>query len=133
MRPRPTRSTRTDTLCPYTTRVRSAPLQRSIPARAAMGQQREKRRRQVLLQLPQRQFAAAVGVLQVEVHRVTGQCGILHAPRLRRLPQEQVGPGAHVEPRKARVDTLGIGTQCGCRSEEHTSELQSLMRISYAV
>src|SRR3546814_2029546 len=23
--------------------------------------------------------------------------------------------------------------RCGCRSEEHTSELQSLMRISYAV
>src|SRR3546814_6022046 len=26
-----------------------------------------------------------------------------------------------------------VRTACGCRSEEHTSELQSLMRISYAV
>src|SRR3546814_5088388 len=32
--------------------------------------------------------------------------------------------------RKARAHVVGI---CGLRSEEHTSELQSLMRISYAV
>src|SRR3546814_5312067 len=30
-------------------------------------------------------------------------------------------------------DIDGIGISAGCRSEEHTSELQSLMRISYAV
>src|SRR3546814_4104120 len=29
--------------------------------------------------------------------------------------------------------TIGKVRQAGCRSEEHTSELQSLMRISYAV
>src|SRR3546814_10762378 len=29
--------------------------------------------------------------------------------------------------------TSGFCATCGCRSEEHTSELQSLMRISYAV
>src|SRR3546814_1043243 len=32
-------------------------------------------------------------------------------------------------------DLVGVGDirDCDCRSEEHTSELQSLMRISYAV
>src|SRR3546814_8891233 len=29
--------------------------------------------------------------------------------------------------------TVGVKTEAGSRSEEHTSELQSLMRISYAV
>src|SRR3546814_7566464 len=39
----------------------------------------------------------------------------------------------------ARIDPGAAGGSCGaldrltCRSEEHTSELQSLMRISYAV
>src|SRR3546814_3253908 len=31
------------------------------------------------------------------------------------------------------VNRSGVSQACGCRSEEHTSELQSLMRISYAV
>src|SRR3546814_6775072 len=31
------------------------------------------------------------------------------------------------------VHNLVVCTLCSCRSEEHTSELQSLMRISYAV
>src|SRR3546814_1679389 len=39
--------------------------------------------------------------------------------------------------RRARADDAGAGARRGCeidgRSEEHTSELQSLMRISYAV
>src|SRR3546814_754037 len=34
---------------------------------------------------------------------------------------------------KGIVDTLPSGVIAGYRSEEHTSELQSLMRISYAV
>src|SRR3546814_6201643 len=34
---------------------------------------------------------------------------------------------------KARLTALGEGFSCNARSEEHTSELQSLMRISYAV
>src|SRR3546814_2575858 len=37
---------------------------------------------------------------------------------------------ALVRPEPARADT---STEAGPRSEEHTSELQSLMRISYAV
>src|SRR3546814_1002417 len=72
---RPPRSTRTDTLFPYTTLFRS----------------------------PQRRLAAAGA-----------------GPAL--------GRGAH----RCRP-SLAVDRQRGLRSEEHTSELQSLMRISYAV
>src|SRR3546814_4468756 len=41
--------------------------------------------------------------------------------------------GADVPPVPAHVPLDGIGLCGGVRSEEHTSELQSLMRISYAV
>src|SRR3546814_5425386 len=34
---------------------------------------------------------------------------------------------------RALVDLIELGIRDGSRSEEHTSELQSLMRISYAV
>src|SRR3546814_6775606 len=34
---------------------------------------------------------------------------------------------------KVLSDSVSANTNCGWRSEEHTSELQSLMRISYAV
>src|SRR3546814_5918988 len=42
-------------------------------------------------------------------------------------PMVTIAPGDHV-----RIHIGGIGS-CAFRSEEHTSELQSLMRISYAV
>src|SRR3546814_6652685 len=35
--------------------------------------------------------------------------------------------------RDSRKSRSAAGRKAGCRSEEHTSELQSLMRISYAV
>src|SRR3546814_16755774 len=93
---RPPRSTRTETLFPYTTLFRSAALPQHME--------------------PQR----AVGNLR-------GQIDVV-GPIVERVEELGVGlPG----PRKALV-------QCGAgdvldRSEEHTSELQSLMRISYAV
>src|SRR3546814_2325821 len=79
---RPPRSTRTDTLFPYTTLFRSG--DRQLPA----------------------------GVPHL---RGSG------ADRARRAFGNQ----------EALADDLGRG--CSGRSEEHTSELQSLMRISYAV
>src|SRR3546814_6328221 len=52
-------------------------------------------------------------------------------------------PNGRTPPSAASARTAGIhrhrgcrrvaGSDAGCRSEEHTSELQSLMRISYAV
>src|SRR3546814_8517823 len=86
---RPPRSTRTDTLFPYTTLFRSSPAQRQFAA------------------LPQPQFhglrragQAAIGII------------VLH------IDDQHVAPCLQ---------------HAGRRSEEHTSELQSLMRISYAV
>src|SRR3546814_2608457 len=93
---RPPRSTRTDTLFPYTTLFRS-PLIRADDDEAPGGQfaviGRSQGRRQYLLYL----MCIWSGRNQV--------------PRLCRAARKQI------------VD----------RSEEHTSELQSLMRISYAV
>src|SRR3546814_10501789 len=79
---RPPRSTRTDTLFPYTTLFRSDRL----PAA-----RRERRDR--------------------------GRGGAAHRPR--------AGSGARTVSRRVATEQP--------RSEEHTSELQSLMRISYAV
>src|SRR3546814_12583834 len=100
MRRRPPRSTRTDTLCPYTTRFRSA-----AQWRAGV--------RQCLA--ADRGAARHLGFQGIRVQRfrrgvVAGHAGFCRRQR-------------------------GRGGACaeGGRSEEHTSELQSLMRISYAV
>src|SRR3546814_9844039 len=93
---RPPRSTRTDTLFPYTTRFRS------------LARNRNRHR---------------------EADTETVVDGLVQYPRLlgigRQLP-------AQFAPREGAVGALRI-EQRGIRSEEHTSELQSLMRISYAV
>src|SRR3546814_5859800 len=88
---RPPRSTRTDTLFPYTTLFRS-PDQRAL--------YRDRERRDGLL-LPLADF---------------GECQHVELPR-------QLFAAADLR----HYRNLAL------RSEEHTSELQSLMRISYAV
>src|SRR3546814_8328849 len=91
---RPPRSTRTDTLFPYTTLFRSHP-------RVAAEIQRD-----VILRLAAR---------DTELARQPERTHAVH---------------------QAEVDRLGGAALIGAdlrRSEEHTSELQSLMRISYAV
>src|SRR3546814_7032653 len=85
---RPPRSTRTDTLFPYTTLFRSHP--RRHPHRPGSG-----------------------FVVELRLH---------DAPPARR---RRAGPHSHASAERWRA--------AHCRSEEHTSELQSLMRISYAV
>src|SRR3546814_4892550 len=85
MRRRPPRSTRTDTLFPYTTLFRS-----SMDASRCLGQH-----------VADRDLAADDPVFVGFAHEL--QARVLHVVVQRR------------------------------RSEEHTSELQSLMRISYAV
>src|SRR3546814_5371087 len=93
MRRRPPRSTRTDTLFPYTTLFRSR-IERELGGAAL------KRR---AMHLGHRDPGRlGFGALAGEPHEVTDE------------PDQPVG-AQHV------------------RSEEHTSELQSLMRISYAV
>src|SRR3546814_7860143 len=95
---RPPRSTRTDTLFPYTTLVRSGLVERIAD------------RHPIEARPVRRLGEEAAG--EVVVAR-----GDRHAELLGGAPVElgrPSGPGA-------------------LRSEEHTSELQSLMRISYAV
>src|SRR3546814_6805153 len=48
-----------------------------------------------------------------------------------RWRSSQVAPSAVTCWSSGRSDR--VASECRCRSEEHTSELQSLMRISYAV
>src|SRR3546814_10786035 len=93
---RPPRSTRTDTLFPYTTLFRSGILFRIVIAGSFVG---------TGFPVLQRYEAAHHGD-----HRVPE----------RRLRDH------------AEIVELMLGF-CAERSEEHTSELQSLMRISYAV
>src|SRR3546814_5059784 len=96
MRRRPPRSTRTDTLFPYTTLFRSA-------GSVDLG-------------------AAGLGDLYghlTDAARAAVDQHLLAGPNIG--PVYQPFPGGDEDQRQ------------GCRSEEHTSELQSLMRISYAV
>src|SRR3546814_1503508 len=87
---RPPRSTRTDTLFPYTTLFRSA---RS----------------------------------DEDAHRPRlGLVGRRHSRRTDRQPQFECRRSPAETDSRSRAQTVW-------RSEEHTSELQSLMRISYAV
>src|SRR3546814_4599017 len=92
---RPPRSTRTDTLFPYTTLFRSR-AGREVDVVDVLG-------------------ARGVGL------RATEAAEVLHL--VAALVAEQVLDGVE---HRARMRLHG-------RSEEHTSELQSLMRISYAV
>src|SRR3546814_3109543 len=105
---RPPRSTRTDTLFPYTTLFRSrkdARAGRHLPLRSAA---------------PVRRDAQANDEHQPSRHtrRADGP------PRCR---QRRARGSEQVRQRAVRRALDGN------RSEEHTSELQSLMRISYAV
>src|SRR3546814_9376426 len=89
---RPPRSTRTDTLFPYTTLFRS--------------------------------------VLSLDAARAKAAT----IPSV--LVQKRLAEASRYDAKAARADILPKitgGVNAGRRSEEHTSELQSLMRISYAV
>src|SRR3546814_2513714 len=97
---RPPRSTRTDTLFPYTTLFRSE-NSRTGSGGAACYHKLE------------RSLAGSVR---------PGRSGCANLLN---------GPADRVDQDAIRV-TVGTGAAMG-RSEEHTSELQSLMRISYAV
>src|SRR3546814_4411042 len=109
---RPPRSTRTDTLFPYTTPVRSSDLeiQRSVE----------------FLHLPRQ------AMLVQHVHEGIG-VHLLHVEHAVTAPRA----GDHHRGADHRGHAGGVAhrliARFGERSEEHTSELQSLMRISYAV
>src|SRR3546814_1750530 len=95
---RPPRSTRTDTLFPYTTLFRSRGARRG----GRLGAARQRRR--------------------------------LARARDHAVPQTDAEAARRVLALAARADRARLVLRRhAARSEEHTSELQSLMRISYAV
>src|SRR3546814_3313653 len=122
MIPLPPRSTRTDTLFPYTTLFRSADLSRSCGARA---QSRCPCRGTLTRHPSDRQY----GTLHVVVRRRQdvrlSRADPLHR---RRAGADQSHQRFDDEPSYSPSRSF-----FRTRSEEHTSELQSLMRISYAV
>src|SRR3546814_10232935 len=101
---RPPRSTRTDTLFPYTTLFRSRPLKRLELERVA----------DVLFHLPVTRIDRKT-VAELDAGDAGRIVNIVRTP----VEYRTGGPRS---PFRVQV-----------RSEEHTSELQSLMRISYAV
>src|SRR3546814_2028086 len=107
---RPPRSTQTDTLCPYTTRFRShAPVRRRLGT-ATFGTLKSMPSHAKPASFQAAQFRAALGRFPTGVTVITAEHPDTGAP---------IG--------------LTISSFNSVRSEEHTSELQSLMRISYAV
>src|SRR3546814_1546772 len=114
MRRRPPRSTRTDTLFPYTTLFRSA------PGAIGTGHQGAGGNRGGADSGARRDSAAGTGGGGFDPDPVVG-----NADRGTRFGE----PGTRVG---GAAGALRQGNRYQ-RSEEHTSELQSLMRISYAV
>src|SRR3546814_6393761 len=103
MRRRPPRSTRTDTLFPYTTLVRSQEREPDAPVR----------------EIGKADEGAGRDAQQFVDHEVGALSG------LQRLRQDRI-----IERVVGIIGEVAVGV--ALRSEEHTSELQSLMRISYA-
>src|SRR3546814_5303336 len=128
---RPPRSTRTDTLFPYTTLFRSACL-RGIAQYIKAAFKRGVRHggkvyvRGDVLQACVYQWLA-VGMMAEVAHQGAFVALRMVVLALRKTVVDQQG-GAALQP-CAHLGNPGLGP----RSEEHTSELPSLMRISYAV
>src|SRR3546814_3313564 len=104
---RPPRSTRTDTLFPYTT------LFRSLDACLRLGAD-------VIVNTDGDNQYCGADIPALVRPILDGTADLVVGDR-------RTSEVAHFSPFKKRLQRLGS------RSEEHTSELQSLMRISYAV
>src|SRR3546814_7167781 len=120
---RPPRYTQTSTLFPYTTLFRSPRAGGAKPAAPcpAYGRRRGGRAMEPPLFAPRRLLPVGL------VHRQILAAGQPHRQQLWRPQSRLLLPAAF---RLCGGRRIGL---CNIRSEEHTSELQSLMRISYAV
>src|SRR3546814_7961712 len=123
---RPPISTRTDTLFPYTTLFRSAlphaALEQPVAEIADAGAGIENDRLAAGLHLDAGGIAT-----KADVARRRRRDAAAHAPELHLEAHRRALPA------QRRPPSAGGQRHLGQRSEEHTSELQSLMRISYAV
>src|SRR3546814_5024445 len=123
MRRLPPRSTRTDTLFPYTTLFRSGGKRELVAHRPADGEHA------VRVARYDDQARGPLVHPQVEAVRV-GAGGLLHGEAV----DGQLSPTRDVLALDLEIaQCADVGHWSSFRSEEHTSELQSLMRISYAV
>src|SRR3546814_4626974 len=136
---RPPRSTRTDTLFPYTTLFRSAPSKLSSLAKTA--QLSPARGESLPLPFKPRQhvhrvdtdFGDGVAAFHDEERRFAQPGDGLADPQVVGALQLELRDRVLLESVDAERDHQNFRRVSGDRSEEHTSELQSLMRISYAV
>src|SRR3546814_7722915 len=115
---RPPRSTRTDTLFPYTTLFRSV-KEEQVP------------RMRIGMEYAGAEELMHVGIEQRARQRGSGRGSVrgLQAGAVAAVLHQHVAGGV-------RLDDMRLGDagqSIKHRSEEHTSELQSQMRISYAV
>src|SRR3546814_3295836 len=144
MKRRTPRSTRTDTLFPHTTLFRSArPRDRAIGGEAQLDLLRQvegdvRARQEIII--------AALGAVDEQLAVRIGVDAIAVAGRVDRdhiglaiadrgnvgLDPAQADIAAERHAARLRFE-IGEAVECIDRSEEHTSELQSLMRSSYAV
>src|SRR3546814_9251153 len=120
---RPPRSTRTDTLFPYTTLFRSIGVGIGKARRGPLHRPRH--------HLPAAQRKEEFGRQRGDRPIAGPDKAAIARPR--RAPQPRISGERRTEHRhigaKGQVRLIDVAG----RSEEHTSELQSLMRISYAV
>src|SRR3546814_11931461 len=132
---RPPRSTRTDTLCPFTTLFRSrAAVRRLLSARDIDDEEAST----LFLRFPEYSFLRARPdqvAWQALALRDSKPGDVVVAVRSLDAGDHALEVFVHSPDRDGlfaaiviSLDRLGVQ-----RSEEHTSELQSLMRISYAV
>src|SRR3546814_7831002 len=126
---RPPRSTRTDTLLPYTTLFRSRRCDRGAAHRLARDAVRH---RALVHDLDHRLRHLFLSLRRVAHARRAG--AVSRAPGARGRPADAAVAdiaAAHLPEGKGRNRPRDLGDDD--RSEEHTSELQSLMRLAYAV
>src|SRR3546814_8457869 len=126
---RPPRSKRTDTLFPYTTLFRSA-LAPACPILPPLGPQ-----------MPRKHRGRHAQPMGANIEGKPGQLACFLPPSIagekatdiEAIPQRQRCSHSVKMVRQTNRSLKMTGELMMHRSEEHTSELQSLMRISYAV
>src|SRR3546814_4437502 len=123
MRRRPPRSTRTDTLFPYTTLFRSRHPS-IVSSNLSINVHTRRSAPPLTTEYYPRIFEGHADMLRIS--RTDTQLEVVMFKSL--LPSAAAAFALLLMPAAASAHTKLIG-----RSEEHTSELQSLMRISYAV
>src|SRR3546814_3882578 len=130
---RPPRSTRTDTLFPYTTLFRSIDNDHRVAREEIFGPVTcvipFKNYEDVIEQANDSDFGLAATIWTKSLKVAMDATQRLQAGLVQVNQNIVAQPGLSY----GGIKQSGLGKEASLRSEEHTSELQSLMRISYAV